>query len=84
MRHRNTVLTVVLMLTLVVSLAGCKKKVPETVPAPAVEAPPPPEPAPPRIEVEPDFPPEPIVEAKPDNNTLIGDWNRTGLLQTEY
>ncbi len=77
MRHRNVVLTVVLMLTLVLSVAGCKKKTPETVPAPPVEAPPP-------IEVEPDFPPEPFVEEKPDIDTLISDWNRSGVLQTVY
>ncbi len=75
MRHRNAVLTVVLMLLL--SVAGCKKKTPETVPAPPVEAPPP-------IEVEPDFPPEPFVEEKPDIDTLISDWNRSGVLQTVY
>ena len=77
MHHRTAVLTVVLMLTLVISVAGCKKKTPETVPAPPVEAPPP-------IEVEPDFPPEPFVEEKPDIDTLISDWNRSGVLQTVY
>ncbi len=84
MRHRNAVLTVVLMLTLVVSVAGCKKKTAETVPAPAVEAPPPQPPPPPVTEVEPDFPPTPFVEEKPDIDTLIGDWNRSGVLQTVY
>ncbi len=84
MRHCNAVLTVVLMLTLVVSVAGCKKKAPEAVPAPAVEALPPPEPLPPQTEVEPDFPPEPFVEEKPDIDTLIDDWNRSGVLQTVY
>ena len=84
MRHRNVVLTVVLMLTLVLSVAGCKKKTPETVPAPPVEATPPPPPPPPQIEVEPDFPPEPFVEEKPDIDTLISDWNRSGVLQTVY
>ncbi len=86
MRQRNAVLTVVLMLMLVVSVAGCKKKAPETAPAPPVEAvePPTPAPPPPQIEVEPDFPPEPFVEEKPDINTLISDWNRSGVLQTVY
>ena len=85
MRHRNAVLTIFLMLTLVVSIAGCKKKTPETVPAPAVEAAEPPPPPPPQIDdVEEDFPPEPFVEEKPDINTLIDDWNRSGVLQTVY
>ena len=78
MRHRNAVLTVVLMLMLVVLVAGCKKKTPEAVPAPPVEE------QPPQIEVEPDFLPEPFVEEKPDIDTLIDDWNRSGVLQTVY
>ena len=87
MRHRNTVLIVLLMLTLVFSIAGCKKKPAQTEPAPPVEAtppPPPPPPRPPQTEVEPDFPPQPFVEEKPDINTLITNWNRSGVLQTVY
>ena len=85
MHHRNAVLTVLLMLALVVSVAGCKKKAPETQPAPPVEAAePPPPPPPPTVEVEPDYPPEPFVEEKPDIDTLIAGWNRSGVLQTVY
>jgi len=69
----------------VVSIAGCKKKAPETQPAPPVQREPSPSPPPPpQIEVEPDFPPEPFAEAKPDIDTLIADWNRAGVLQTVY
>ena len=87
MRHRHAVLTVVLILTLVVSVAGCKKKAPETEPVPPVEVaePPPPPPPPPQVDdVEDDFPPEPFIEEKPDIDTLITDWNRSGVLQTVY
>lgn len=85
MRHRNAVLTVFLILLLSLSVAGCKKPPPETVPEPSVEpAKPPPPPAVDTIEVEPDYPPEPFVEEKPDIDTLIGQWNRSGVLQTIY
>jgi len=85
MRHRKVVLTVLLMLTLVFSVVGCKKKTPETQPAPAVEVePPPPPPPPPQTEVKEDFPPKPFVEEKPDIDTLIAEWNRSGVLQTVH
>ncbi len=83
MRHRNAVLVVLLILLLSLSVAACKKPPPETVPEPSVEPAKPP-PAVDKIEVEPDYPPEPFVEEKPDIDTLIGKWNRSGVLQTIY
>lgn len=87
MRHRSTILTVLLMLLLSFTIVGCKKKAPETTPEPPAPVepvkPPPPAP-PPTTPVEPDFPTEPLVEETPDIETLISQWNRAGVLQTVY
>ena len=84
MQQRKVVLSILLMLSLVAFLGGCKKKPPPITPPPVEEpvAPPPPPPPPPAEPKEP-FPTEPIVE-EPPISELIQSLMSQGAVQTIY
>jgi peptidoglycan-associated lipoprotein len=82
MRQRKVLLSVLLILSLVAVVGGCKKAPPEVTPAP-VEPPPPPPPPPPPVEVKDDFETEKFDDPPPISEQ-IANWNREGVLQTIY
>ena len=83
MRQRRVFLSILLILSLVAFLGGCKKKQPEIAPPPVEEPVAPPPPPPPPAEPKEPFPTEPIVE-EPPISELIQNLMKQGAVQTIY